>query len=591
MKKIYIASFTLLSSIGLNAQVNVTTAVTKRVPVLEEYTGNYCTYCPDGHKIANQIEASTDGLTLKIQTGGFSGTDPVFGGTLQTTTGNAIAGPFSSASYPNGTINRGATTKGIGRGSWTSAANAIKAQDSPVNLHIASTIDIATRQMTVTVEYYYTASEANATNYLNIGYYQDNIPAYQVDPLSLYPNQFYMFNEKIYDFDHAFRDMLTGTWGEIVNTTTATSTGIITKTISLPAAFSTFAVEPGAIKVFAFMTKAAQGEIITAAKATPVYSNFPGANEIGAYYITPNNLADCIGKQGTFAPKAIVANYGSDDVTGFNSEFSINNGTAAVKAWTGTMKHNEKTVVTLDPMSFVFQASNTAKFEVKSPNGAADPVATNDVKSSTFSGGAIATASKIRIDAKVDQYGAAESTWELYNDAGAMIANSGTLTNSATTYRYVALPAGVECYKMVLKDSYGDSWGSGSSLKIYNFSTNTQGALIANIDATKFTNILNNGAEFTSNGAALGIEELNSQDFSVYPNPASTVLNVSFEANKGDYTIALVDLQGRVVYTNEYNNLDGVQSIAIPVSDFNSGSYMVKITNGLNTVTKNIAIQ
>ncbi|HIP31178.1 MAG TPA: hypothetical protein EYG86_00305, partial [Crocinitomicaceae bacterium] len=285
MKKLLLSGTALFSVLSLSAQVNVSTTPSNKVAVLEEYTGNYCTYCPDGHKIADQISA-TGAVSLKIQTGSFSGTDPIFGGSLQTPTGNTIAGPYDSQGYPNGTVSRAPGNLGVGRGTWISKVNAIQSQISPVNLYLVSDIDVTTGQLNVSVEYYYTAAEANATNYLHIGYYQDDIPAMQIDPLNINPSQYYMASEDLYDFDHCFRDMVNGTWGEVINTTGIGATGIINHTITLPNAFNGFDVENGAIKVFAFMSTTSQGEILTAAKNTPTYNNLPNTDEIGDIYAT-----------------------------------------------------------------------------------------------------------------------------------------------------------------------------------------------------------------------------------------------------------------------------------------------------------------
>ncbi|MFP5470395.1 MAG: Omp28-related outer membrane protein, partial [Bacteroidia bacterium] len=256
MKKITKLSILALTVVPFfaSSQVNVSTTPSKRVAVLEEFTGNYCTYCPDGHKRADQIQ-STYGdkvITLKIQSGSFASTDPIFGGNLKTTHGNYIATQFPVSGWPSGSVNR--FYNDDSRSNWSSHVGTITGQDSPINMYIDATVDATTREMIVNVEYYYTANEANTTNYLHIGYYQDNIPAYQYDP-GFYPENFYLLEDDVYQFDHCYRANLTpmsssGTWGEVISSTTTGSTAIVSKTITLPSTFSTFAVEAGAVKVF-----------------------------------------------------------------------------------------------------------------------------------------------------------------------------------------------------------------------------------------------------------------------------------------------------------------------------------------------------
>jgi hypothetical protein len=77
----------------------------------------------------------------------------------------------------------------------------------------------------------------------------------------------------------------------------------------------------------------------------------------------------------------------------------------------------------------------------------------------------------------------------------------------------------------------------------------------------------------------------------VFPNPASDVVNVTFDANNADYTIAIVDLQGRVMASQELTSLNGAQSIAFPVSNLAKGSYIVSITTNGLTTSKNVVIK
>lgn len=81
----------------------------------------------------------------------------------------------------------------------------------------------------------------------------------------------------------------------------------------------------------------------------------------------------------------------------------------------------------------------------------------------------------------------------------------------------------------------------------------------------------------------LGVSTNESIEMSVYPNPASDVVNVGFEAN-GDYIVTLTDLSGRVVYEAPYNNLVGSQTISVDVNGLTSGNYILGVSgNGSST--------
>ena len=594
MKKILLLPIIIGTSIVAFSQVNVSTTPTNKVAVLEEYTGNYCTYCPDGHKIADQLDNTygSDIVTLKIQTGGFSGTDPIFGGTLQTNTGNAIAAPYDSQGYPNGTVNRTNAYSGIGRGDWTDAVADITAQPSPVNLYIESNVDVSNRTLDVSVEYYYTGDAADTSNYLHIGYYQDNIPAFQYDP-GFYPENFYILSEEIYEFDHAFRDMVNGNFGEEITPTTTGSTSIINHSITLPASFSTFDIEPGAIKVFAYVSSSAQGDITTAVKGTPTFTNFPTTNDVSIVYTVAGAEENCVGENGTSEPVILISNSGGDALTSFDAEYGVNGGND-FESWTGNLGNTEKVAITLTPTTFIYALSNTLLIDLSNPNNSADDDLADNNYSVPFNGGASENADKIRIDVTTDEYATDESEFNVYDGSGALIFASGMLPSSTTTSYPITLPVGTECYRIELLDDYGDAWGVGiqnATLKVFDV---TQGAntLLKTVDANDFGEVYNAAIEITSAGSHASLE--NNETFSnlnIYPNPASENVNIDFEAqNSSETSISVINSLGQEVYSNDLGVISGQQSTQINVANMEAGIYFVKLNTENGEQTTRISV-
>lgn len=596
MKKLLLSSAIIATAGVASAQVNVSTTPSNRVAVLEEYTGNFCTWCPDGHKIAEQNVEPTGALTIKIQDGSFAGTDPVFGGNLQTPHGSAIADAFPVTGYPMGWVSRktGAGYGALSRGDWAARVNTIQSQVSPVNLHIQSTIDVTTRVLDVTVEYYYTGAPSSGTNHLTIGYYQDDMVAYQYNG-SLNPSHVYIDEEDIYDFDHCLRAMINGNWGEAINGLTAGSTGILNYQITLPATFSTFDVEPGAIKVFAFMSEAAQGEIITAGKVTPTYNNWPATDEAGIVYAQGISDEDCVGNSGAYAPKIIVGNYGSGTLNTLSVDYGVNGGSVNQSLSALNLTHNKKKVATLNSTSFTYAATNNYDVEVSAPNGSTDPTMADNTASGTFNGGNTAVADKIRIEVKGDAYVATESSFQVKNGAGGVLLNVpvGGMTNSTTQTWDVTLPAGTDCISFELSDSYGDGWGyqTTSYFRVYNYTGNILGSQLKNIDSDNTLESFYKGvSEITSAGTAASIEELGVEGVSVYPNPANDVINVAFTAVEGSYTVSIMDLSGRVLAT-QVNDANGATEVKFDVNEFAAGSYIVSIASDRGVTVENVVIK
>ena len=95
------------------------------------------------------------------------------------------------------------------------------------------------------------------------------------------------------------------------------------------------------------------------------------------------------------------------------------------------------------------------------------------------------------------------------------------------------------------------------------------------------------------NLAAAGVGSLNDNEVStlqVYPNPATDVLNVNFDAKGGNYTITVNDLTGRVASTTVITDANGTQAIAVPVSTLSNGNYLVTVSNGTLVSTKHVTI-
>ncbi len=73
MKKILFPAIALFSFIA-SAQTFVSTSVENKNVILEEYTGISCGYCPDGHKIAQDLHNANpnDVFLINVHTGGYA---------------------------------------------------------------------------------------------------------------------------------------------------------------------------------------------------------------------------------------------------------------------------------------------------------------------------------------------------------------------------------------------------------------------------------------------------------------------------------------------------------------------------------------
>lgn len=329
MKKIILSTAAFLSSYALLAQLPVSQTPSNKNVVLEEFTGIYCSYCPDGHKIANQIKTANpnDVVLINIHTGGFA--DPAPGDPdFKTPFGTAIAGQTNLGGYPAGTVNRhafpGQNQEGSGtaqsRSTWAATSDTILQQSSYANVALQASINAQTREITVDVEVFYTSNGATS-NKLNVALLQSNVEGPQSgassNPSQVLPNGNYRH-------DHMLRHLLTGQWGDDITTTSQGT--LVTKqyTYTIPADLNGVGYDLRNLEIVAFLAEGQQ-EIITGAEG-PITINIPNGVTLVELKSTtnmqlPNNYCD-----GTVTPEITVKNDSDSTVSSYEVSYKLNNG-------------------------------------------------------------------------------------------------------------------------------------------------------------------------------------------------------------------------------------------------------------------------
>lgn len=216
---ILVALVSVVSYYSLNAQEFVSTSPQGRTAVLEEFTGIYCVFCPDGHRIAQELYDTYPGkfIAINIHTGGYANPQKASDPDFRTQWGEAIASISGLTGYPAGQVNRelfnGASALAMGRGSWAGVTQQVlNSGNSPVNVAVRNTFDQAANKVTIEVEMYYTGN-AGENNKLNVAILENGVVGYQTGGED--PNN--------YVHNHILRDLVTGQWGETITETTSGS--------------------------------------------------------------------------------------------------------------------------------------------------------------------------------------------------------------------------------------------------------------------------------------------------------------------------------------------------------------------------------
>lgn len=253
------------------------TTQTKNI-ILEEYTGVNCGWCPDGHKIGDELHTKYPEKLwqINIHAGQFSA------GTYNTPEGTALNTGFGVSSYPAGVVSRELVKVGeklqyaISRNAWANVAEQIMVRNAYVNVAAKTTINKSTRTLTCKVQAYFTDSSAvgQGKNFINIALVEDNIWGNQGGGKDLYPAMYDATTSK-YKHNHMLRAFITGVGGEAIPTNTKGTLYSKTFTYTIPASISaeTVVLEDLTVLVFVSQNDPAQAMQVKATSDLPTIAN------------------------------------------------------------------------------------------------------------------------------------------------------------------------------------------------------------------------------------------------------------------------------------------------------------------------------
>lgn len=89
------------------------------------------------------------------------------------------------------------------------------------------------------------------------------------------------------------------------------------------------------------------------------------------------------------------------------------------------------------------------------------------------------------------------------------------------------------------------------------------------------------------NVSTLGVSEMTMNNVEIYPNPASSVINVKSDMN-GEGQVSLIDMTGRVV---KNVNVTDISNATINVEDMSNGIYFIKIQQENNSIIDKVVIK
>ncbi|MBR3551171.1 MAG: Omp28-related outer membrane protein [Bacteroidales bacterium] len=559
-KTLLILVAAMLTTMFASAQITdtiVSMTPSNRNVVLEEYTGVNCQYCPDGHRRANELKAAyPDRVSvINIHQGSFANN------TYTTQFGNALANQTGLEGYPSGTVNRhvfSGSSTALNRGEWAARAQQIMAMSSPVNIAAEGTLDWATRTVTIRVQLYYTASQNVTSNALNVAILQDNVLGSQTgmagNPDQVVGNQ--------YNHMHMLRHLITGQWGETIEDIAQGTLVEKNYTYEIPAQLGSPAIN-AALENLTFVAFVCEGhqEILTGTEVPITHVNVSGINA------NMNSLKVNVGTNcdNTVSGYFVFKNVSGDNATTLDYTYKVN-GVETSATWTGSVASMQEGTVNIPAMEINLNQNNTIKAKITALNGT--PV-TSSERSTTVKKSLYTVGGNMTFILKTDNYGS-ETTFKFFAPDGSVVLSGGPFTNSSTIHEFAFLPPTTGCYRLEVYDAFGDGINAGYGTGYFQLN-DAEGNQIFK-DNGKF------GAQATymlDVTTPAGIEEVALESTTVYPNPATDVLNIN--TNENVQRVEIFNMQGQLVKAE-----NGTVN-HISVKDLANGLYTVKLTTDNGT--------
>lgn len=556
----------MLVSITGFAQITdtiVSLTPSNRNVLIEEYTGIGCQYCPDGHRIANEIKAANPGrvCVINIHQGSYANN------TYTTVFGNALASQTGLNGYPAGTVNRHlfsqySTVLDLRRDHWSSCANTIMNTPSPVNIAAEGTFDWATGLATIRVQLYYTGSQSVSTNALNVAILQDSVMGTQ-SGASYNPDQV-VGNQ--YRHMHMLRHLITGQWGETIETITPGTLVEKVYTYVIPGVFGSpnpIAAVPKDLRFVAFVTEG-QKEVLTACEVEMV--NYAPDKLAKVAEFTPITNLRC---DDEVDGKLTIANYGTTSLSSVSVEYGIDGTNLGTVEWEGSLLPGANATVYLPTLHINTGADVELSARVVTVDGEEAEGAENtyQIRKEVYSAGGYMT-----FVLYTDAFGS-EIRFRFFDPNNAIVLSDGRWENvtppSTVRHDYAFKPTMTGCYRLEVFDSYGDGMNCGYGQGYFEL-LDANGNVIFhnNGDIGKKATYMIDVTE------PVGVDVYQTEN-TIYPNPATDMVNINTLDNV--QRVEIYNMQGQLV------KMEVGEVYHISVKEFATGIYTMKLTTDKGT--------
>jgi len=328
------------------------------------------------------------------------------------------------------------------------------------------------------------------------------------------------------------------------------------------------------IDIVAFVSETHQ-EIISGCMAEITY---PASSEydVAIEDITSPGDAAC---DGEIAPRIILKNWGSVELTSTEIEYTINDGETATYSWTGNLVYPNTEEIVLPTIPFTGEENNTLEIVVTNPNGEEDENPVNNSESTNFETG-FETSKNISMELSVGYVFAGEVSWKLVSATGEIVDEGGNYSGGAVIEKSWTLDVN-GCYTFFLMDE-GENGFSGY-LKLMD-----DGEIFVDI-SDELVDVTETTFHTDSN---IGLDELSASSISIYPNPSQYFTNISYLLSETSLvSVDVYSITGAQVLTVPAVKQNiGNQKININTTSLEKGIYFVSLNINGQIITKKITV-
>jgi hypothetical protein len=551
MKKISTILVLFLLNLGfLAAQTIVSTEVENKKVILEEYTGIHCGHCPEGHEIAKSIVDSNFGnaFVINIHTGSFA--VPTTGEPdFRTSFGPLFRAQAGISGFPAATVNRHVFEgfsqnigTGMSRNHWVAATDTVLKETSYVNMAMKAEIDYANRELTVLAEVYYTGNSPETINFLHIALLQDNTYGYQ------------NYGGSNYNHSDRLVWMLTGSWGDVINTTKKDNFFSKTYTYTIPEDYNDIDAILSDMKLVGFISETKQ-EIQSGNMCIPSYKNFPYNDVLLEKIEIPHNVCS-----NALSPVVNVQNKTATNLTEIEFEYSVNGEAVQSYTWKGSISTFETKAIELQEI--VFQPASSYSIDIEIIYSDTDQ--TNNRSSSKFYPAPEGN-KHIFLDLFTDNAGE-QCTWDIRDASGNILQSGGPYAaNENIKVDFTITPG---CNSFNIYDSGGNGGGSvtltdseGKQL-YYSIGDYGEGA-----------------SQLFKTTSSASVSNTDKSILLIYPNPATKTVSITSYDQTNLHSVFIYDVLGNYIKEIPLSNLQ--ETTDIDVADFPRGLYFFRFSNGM----------